>query len=169
MNKHLNRILETALAALLFAAVPALAEPVGDLLPLNDAAKNMVAASGKSLDDVKKEIPSMEDVGLPVYPGSFYTGSSSGSGMLPSIVMASGDSMEQVKEWYAQQNGFTWHDMFGLFYLGDEYEMMQTESVFLQDISEDPAVSLGGLMYDMSGMKTQITISYEPKQAAGIE
>lgn len=160
MNACPKRTLLPALAALLLACLPALsmAEPVGALLPLNEAAKTMMG----TVDKVKQEIPSMEDVGLPVYPGSFFTASFSGSG-LNGVVMASGDSMEEVKAWYARQEGLTWSDDFELFYAGDEYEMMQTDSVYLQDISEDPSMSTGGLMFDMSGMQTQITISYEAK------
>lgn len=50
-----------------------------------------------------------------------------------------------------------------LFDAGDQYRPMVTESVFLQDISENPFESTGGLSgFDMTGMKTQITISYKP-------
>jgi hypothetical protein len=42
--------------------------------------------------------------------------------------------------------------------------MMESESVYLQDISENPEGIAGGLMCNMAGMKTQITISYKPKK-----
>ena len=150
-------------ALLLLAPFSVFAEPVGDMLPLTDMGEAMLVMSGASIEDEAAKIPSKEAVGLPVYPGAYYTATFGGEGMLPSVIMASSDPMEKVKSWYENQEGLTWSDMFGLFYVGDEYEMMVTESVFLQDISEDPSVSTGGLGgFDMSGMKTQITISYEP-------
>ena len=50
-----------------------------------------------------------------------------------------------------------------MFYVGDEYVMMQSEAVLLQDISDDPQASACGMAFDMKGMKTQFSISYEPK------
>lgn len=141
----------------------AMAEPVGDLLPFTEMGEALFAMSGKTVDEVRATIPSRETVGLPVYPGAAYTAQFSGEGMLPSVIMASSDPMDEVKAWYANQEGLTWNDMFGLFYVGDTYEMMATESVFLQDISDDPTQSTGGLGgFDMIGMKTQITIAYKP-------
>ena len=113
--------------------------------------------------DVPETIPSRESVGLPIYPGAVYTSRFDGEGMLPWVIMASSDPMEKVKAWYAEQEGLTWNDMFELFHAGDTYEMMAVDSVLLQDISEDPSQSTGGLAgFDMSGMKTQITIAYTP-------
>jgi len=142
---------------------PAMAEPVGDLLPFTETGEALFAMSGKTVDEVRATIPSRETVGLPVYPGAVYTAQFTGEGMLPSVIMASADPLDEVKAWYAGQEGLTWNDMFELFYVGDSYEMMATESVFLQDISEDPTQSTGGLAgFDMTGMKTQITIAYKP-------
>lgn len=152
-----------AIATLLLVPLAAAAEPVGDMLPLSETGEAMLVMTGASIEDHAAKIPSKEAVGLPVYPGAFYTATFSGEGMLPSVIMASSDDFDTVKAWYQNQDGLTWSDMFGLFYAGDEYKMMVTESVFLQDISEDPSVSTGGMGgFDMSGMKTQITISYEP-------
>jgi len=140
-----------------------MAEPVGELLPLTERAEALFAMSGKTVEEVRATIPSRETVGLPVYPGAAYTAQFTGEGMLPSVIMASADPLDEVKAWYASQEGLTWDDMFGLFYVGDTYKMMATESVFLQDISEDPSQSTGGLAgFDMTGMKTQITIAYKP-------
>ena len=41
--------------------------------------------------------------------------------------------------------------------------MMQTPSVSFTDISDDPSANLMGMMYDMTGMKTMISIMYEPR------
>lgn len=147
----------------LLASAAAVAEPVGEMLPLSEMGEAMLVMTGGSLEDEAAKIPSRETVGLPVYPGSYYTATFSAEGMLPSVIMATSDPMEKVKAWYEDQDGLTWNEMFGMFHVGDEYEMMVTESVFLQDISEDPSVSTGGMGgFDMSSMKTQITISYEP-------
>lgn len=153
-----------ALALLLLSPAIAAAEPVGEMLPLSESGAALLAMAGGSIEDEAAKIPSRETVGMPVYPGSYYTATMSGEGMLPSVIMASSEPIEKVKAWYGEQDGLTWNDMFGLFHVGEKYEMMVTESVFLQDISEDPSVSTGGLGgFDMSGMKTQITISYEPR------
>jgi hypothetical protein len=154
-----------ALAFVILSPVAAAAEPVGGMLPLTESGKSLLAMSGVSIDDQAARIPSKEMVGLPVYPGSFYTATFGGEGMLPSVIMASSDPIEKVKSWYEAQEGLTWNDMFGLFHTGDDYTMMVTESVFPQDISTNPSESTGGLAgFDMSGMKTQITISYDPSK-----
>jgi hypothetical protein len=151
------------LVLLLLLPLSAIAEPAGEILPLTEMGESLMAMAGGSIEDEAAKIPSKETVGPPIYPGAYYTATFGGEGMLPSVIMASSDPIETVKAWYEKQEGLTWSEMFGLFYVGDEYEMMVTESVFLQDISEDPSVSTGGLGgFDMSGMKTQITISYEP-------
>lgn len=152
-----------AFALSIILPLTAAAEPVGDVLPFNDSGQAMMSMSGKSLEDVKAAIPSRESVGLPIYPGSVYTSQYEGDGMLPGLVMASSDPIDEVTSWYQAQDGLTWSEQWGLFHAGDNYEMMKTESVYLQDISADPSVSAGGLVFDMRGMKTQITISYEPK------
>lgn len=154
---------QMALALLILSPMIAAAEPVGEMPPLSESGAAMLAMAGGSIEDEAAKIPSKETVGLPVYPGSFYTATMSGEGMLPVVIMASSEPIEKVKSWYREQDGLTWNEMFGLFHVGDTYEMMATESVFLQDISEDPSISTGGLGgFDMSGMKTQITISYKP-------
>ena len=146
-----------------FLPANSVAEPAGEMLPLTEMGESILAMSGASIEDQAAKIPSKETVGLPIYPGAYYTATFGGEGMLPSVIMASVDPMDKVKAWYESQEGLTWNEMFGLFYVGEEYEMMVTESVFLQDISADPSNSTGGLGgFDMSGMKTQITISYEP-------
>lgn len=139
------------------------AEPVGELPPVSDAAKQMYAAQGKDLSEMADSVPLKAEIGLPVYPGSYFTGSFSGEGMLPSVILASKDPIDKVKAWYAEQPGLTWSDQWQLFHVGEKYTMMKTESVYLQDISADPQVSTGGLAFDMTGMQTQITISYEPR------
>ena len=141
----------------------AFAEPVGALAELNPMGEQMLTSHGKSAADIEQEIPSRQTVGLPVYPGAVYTGAMEGTGILPSIIMASADPVEKIREWYANQPGFSYHDQLRLFYIGDEYVMMESESVYLQDISENPSASTGGLMFNMAGMKTQFTISYKPK------
>lgn len=152
-----------AIVSLLLLPVITAAEPVGGMLPLSETGEAMMVMSGGSIEEHAAKIPSKEAVGLPVYPGAFYTAQMKGEGMLPSVIMASSDPIETVKAWYENQEGLTWNEMFGLFHVGDSYEMMVTESVFLQDISADPSASTGGFGgFDMSGMKTQITISYEP-------
>ena len=151
-------------ALLLLLPLAAFAEPVGEMLTLSEMGEAMLVMSGASIEDEAAKIPSREAVGLPVYPGSYYTAQFSAQGMLPAVILASSDPMEKVKAWYAMQEGLTWSDMFEMFHVGDSYEMMVTESVMLQDISEDPSQSTGGLGgFDMSGMKTQITISFERK------
>jgi hypothetical protein len=153
----------TAMALGLTVAQPAHAEPVGEALPFSDSGEKMMSAHGRSPADINAEIPSMETVGLPVYPGARYTGAMQAEGMLPTIVMASADPAETVKEWYAGQDGLSYSEMGQTFYAGDEYVMMQSETVFIQDISQDPFATVGGLLFDMEGMKTQISISYQPK------
>jgi len=137
------------------------AEPVGELPPLSDLSKQVMASQGKSVQDMKDAIPSKEMVGVPIFPGALYCTEMTAEGMLPTVVLASKEPIGDIKAWYLEQEGLTWSDQWELFYVGDEYVMLQSESVLLQDISEDPQASACGMMFDMKGMKTQLSISYE--------
>jgi hypothetical protein len=139
------------------------AEALAQLPALNHVGEQMLASQGMTASDLQQRIPSRESVGMPVYPGALYTGEILGEGMMPSVVLATSDPIETVKEWYSGQEGLRWEDSFGLFFRGTDYVLMESESVLLMNISAHPASSAGGLMFDMSGMQTQITISYQPK------
>jgi len=154
----------STLLSLTFAAGLAVADPIGDLPEFNEGGEQILGAHGRSREDLKKEIPSRATVGLPVYPGAFYTGKMEAEGMLPTVIMVSGDPIAKVQEWYASQEGLSYHDTYATFYVGDDYVMMESETVFLQDISGDPSASFSGLAFDMEGMKTQFSISYKPKE-----
>ena len=164
--------LATLFGAIMFVALfPAIvsAEPVGGLPELNHMGEQMLISQGHTAADLVQKIPSAETVGVAVFPGSLYTGEIEGSGMMPSVVLASGEPLEKVKDWYEKQPDFSYEESFKVFYLGDEYVMMESESVYLQDISENPETSAGGLMFNMADMKTQITISYKPKKSMNNE
>ena len=170
------RIIPARLATLfsitMFVALcPAIvsAEPVGKLPELNHMGEQMLVSQGHTVADLMQKIPSTEAVGVAVFPGSLYIGEIEGSGMMPSVILVSGEPMEKVKEWYENQPDFSYEETFKLFYLGDEYAMMESESVFLQDISENPDASPGALMFNMAGMKTQMTISFKPKEGTDNE
>ncbi len=156
-----SRNLLPALIFMALAPVLATAEPIGPVPEFNEAGGQLMAASGKTRSSIEENVPSRETVGLPVYPGSFFTGAMESSG-LASVVMASADPVDTVRDWYAAQPGLSYDSGFVIFYVGDKYQMMVSETVYLTDISEKPSETLGGLMFDMDGMKTQITISYEP-------
>ena len=164
--------LATLFSAIMFVALfPAIvsAEPVGGLPELNHMGEQMLISQGQTAADLVQKIPSAETVGVAVFPGSLYTGEIEGSGMIPSVVLASKEPLEKVAEWYQEQPGYRYDETLKLFYLGDEYVMMESESVFLRDISENPEASAGGLMFNMADLKTQITITYKPKKSADNE
>jgi hypothetical protein len=152
------------LLSLTITAGLAVADPIGDLPEFNESGEQLMGAHGKSRADIEKEIPSRVTVGLPVYPGALYTGKMEADGMLPTVIMVSGDPIEKVQEWYASQEGLSYHDTYATFYVGDDYVKTESETVFLQDISDDPSASFSGFAFDMEGMKTQFSISYKPKE-----
>jgi len=115
-QKSRIKILLGFLACIALSPASASADPVGDLLEFSHVGEQMMASQG-----IKKEIPTKQTVGLPVYPGAFYTGAMAGEGMLPTIVMASGDPIETIKEWYANQDGLSYEDTFQTFYVGEKY------------------------------------------------
>lgn len=151
------------MTALALVSANVSAEPVGGLRPLSDVGKQMMQMQGKTIKDMELAVPSKDTVGIPVFPGSFYCSEFSGEGMLPAVILASDQPVSAIKEWYLGQEGLNWSDMWGMFYVGEEYVMMKSESVLLQDISEDPQLCACGMAFDMTGMKTQFTISYKPK------
>ena len=162
-------VLSGVTALVVFYSTAIAAEPVAGLPELNHVGEQMLASQEQTAADLIARIPSREMVGIAVYPGALYTGEIEGTGILPSVVLASAEPIEKVKAWYDNQPGFTYEETLNLFYLGDEYVMMETESVFLQDISENPQASAGALMFNMADMKTQMTISFKPKEGTDHE
>ena len=141
----------------------AAADPVASLPMFNHVGEQLMISGNRTREDVARDIPSREEVGLPVYAGVFYSGTIQAEQMMPTIVLASGDPVETVKAWYEGQSGLGYNDEFSVFFAGDEFVMNESESIYLQDISENPSASVGGMVFDMDGMKTQVTISYKPK------
>ena len=141
----------------------AAADPVASLPMFNHVGEQLMISGNRTREDVAREIPSREEVGLPVYAGVYYNGTIEAEQMMPAVVLASGDPIETIMAWYEGQSGLSYNDEFAVFYAGDEFVMKETESIYLQDISENPSASAGGMVFDMDGMKTQITIRYKPK------
>jgi hypothetical protein len=150
-------------------AIPAFAEPAAILPVYNHVGEQLMASGGRTREDVAAEIPTRQEIGLPVYPDLFYSGSITAEGMMPSLVLASGDPVETVRAWYESQPELQYDEQSKVFYTGESYAMHESESIFLQDISDNPKASVGGMVFDMHGMKTQITISYKPKTGANDE
>ena len=97
-------------------------------------------------------IPSMDTVGVPIYPQSVLCTEMKIEGMMPTRVLASAETIEMVSAWYMEQEGLNWSDQWGMFYVGDEYVMMQSETVLLQDISANPHASACGNVSNSAGM-----------------
>lgn len=163
----LNPASPFVLAAALILTVDAVAaEPIATLPLYNHVGEQLMASGGRTREDVARDIPTTDELTLPVYPEVFYSGTIRADGMLPTVVLASGAPLETVEAWYREQQDLRYDETGRVFYRGDAYVMGSTESVFLQDISADPAASVGGMVFDMHGMKTQITVSYQPREGS---
>jgi hypothetical protein len=162
-KSRISTIQALTAVCLMVAIPPVTADPVGELPPMSDTGKQMLESQGKSIQDIKETIPAKERVGIPIFPNALYCSEMSMDGMLPTLIMASDASMATVSDWYMQQDGLNWSEQWSMFYVGDKYVMMKSETVMLQDISEDPQANACGLMFEMAGMKTQLSISYKPK------
>lgn len=161
----LCRGMSLALLLSLAFSGPALAEPVGKLLPLSDTGEQMLAMKGKTPDDVMNEIPSHEAVGLPIYPNAFFGEELMAMGQLAGVSLLTSDPIEQVKAWYAEQEGLNWSDDADAFYVGEAYiGVTRTETIRLEDLSgaadDGMAAGLLGMTWNISDMNTLITLRY---------
>ena len=88
-----------ALSTLVLASGVVCAEPVGELPPLSDFSRQMMEGQGQTERDLRAAIPSKETVGIPVFPNALYCTEMKAEGMLPTVVLASDESMDSVKTW----------------------------------------------------------------------
>ena len=167
--------------SLIVWVVPAVAEPIAGLAPLNSLTKQSLAAEGKTEADMLNELPSKELVGVPGYPGSFFGGAmNTGEGtdvVLTSVTLMSKDSPEKVTEWYTKNLGSSWGSFpdqitgalkeVGVFFETDKKTLDMMDSFKLKQVRisrvEDPSdTGFAGMMFDVTGIKSMINITVKP-------
>ena len=148
----------------------AFSEPVATLLEMKQAGHQLATNRGKNLEDMKKEIPSRERVGLPVYPGVFFASSVKGSDsgsvkMLPAVNLVATDPPEKIVAWYREHlDGWSYDERFELFFEGEgkvDIESLMSKPTITVMAEDDPGLDL--MLYDTTGIRSRIILRYEPK------
>ena len=155
---------------IVFLAGGVWAEPVAPLLELTDQGLKLVKSQGKTVEDIKREIPSRALIGLPVYPASYFAshmeGAESSSGkMLPALNLVSPDPLERVKEWYSNNlDGWSFNQTYDLFHpegvTVDMASLMEIPTIAVMT-EDDPGFDL--MFYKAQSIRSRIIIRYEPK------
>ena len=153
-------LLPLAAAAKPYAPLPALSA-AGKLYQKN--------AANKGISMVAE--PSTAEVGVPAYPNSEFVsatlgGKSAGGAVLPTVVLVTNDSSQQVHAWYKNHlHGWTWDNKFDLFVQGNSglknfSRLFDTPHVFVQQTNlNDPEYN----NYVVRGVRTRIEIAYRPQ------
>ena len=103
-----NTLFSLFIITLVSWAVSIRAEPAAPFLPYNDTGKELLSSQGKTLADAQKEAPTKEQVGIPIYPGSYLGTTTDSNGELSSVQFVSKDSADKVIAWYQKNLGKGW-------------------------------------------------------------
>jgi hypothetical protein len=166
-----------AAAILIIWTVPAAAEPIAALAPLNSFAKQSLAAEGKTEADMLNDVPPKELVGIPGYPGSYFGGSMGTDEVLTSVTIMSKDSPEKVVKWYADNLGSSWRSFpdqvtsalkeVSVFIKTDKktidaMDAMKLKQVRISKVESPTDTGFASMMFDVTGIKTMINITVTP-------
>ena len=161
-------VLLVSLSLLLVAGSMVSAEPVAPLSNYSKKGMGLIRQQNKTLDDLKKEIPSRETVGIPIYPGATFASSLSGQGLPPTVNLISNDPPDQVKAWYMKNlDGWGYSQMLNLFYDGrTEPKLAKLFAGKYQTVAimEEEGKALDLMLLDVPNVKTRIQIVYKPKK-----
>lgn len=172
-----TKVIVLTVAALMGWAALAFAEPVAPLLPYNDAGRQMLAAQGKTVADALKDVPTGDEVGLPVYPGSYMGTAGKSDGAVSSVQLVSKDDAEKVIAWYKKELGKAWKYVpelateqmgeIGVFVKTDKEKVDSIDSLSMQQIRiakvEKPEdTGFLAMAFDVTGVKTMINMQIKP-------
>ncbi len=144
-----------------------LAEPFAPMAKLNGQGLKMQKLSGETEAERLQKVPSMEEVGVPPYPGAVIISiiiDESGR-MLPGLNLASTDPPETVRAWYTEKlQGWRWSEMLGLFHQNEgELNVAQLMTTPTVNVMTEEGKAIDMLFSDVPGVKTRIQITYQPK------
>lgn len=172
MKKSLKKFLPLTACVSFFFTISSTvyAEPVAPLSKYSKDGLKLIKQQNKSLEDLKKEIPSQEKVGIPVYPNATYASSMDGGDSLPpSINLISSDPAEKVMKWYRENlEGWSYSEKLNLFYESREEEPQIAElfegKYQTVAVMEENGKGLDLMFLDIPDVKTRIQFIYKPKK-----
>lgn len=168
LNKFTQGLLLVSISLSLCGNV--FAEPVAPLLEMTEQGLKLVKAQGKTLNDVEAEIPSRENISLPIYPEAYFAShvegaEGSSTTMLPAVNLVATDPPEKVKEWYRKNlDGWTFNPTYELFHpegaTVDMASLMEIPTIAVM-AEDDPGFDL--MFYKAQAVKSRIIIRYDPQ------
>ena len=153
------------------------AKPIASLAPLNAFGKQSLASEGKTEADLLNDVPPMEIVKVPAYPGSYFGGSMGTGDVLSSVSLMSKDSPEKVVDWYAKNLGSSWRSFpdqamgalkeVGVFLETDKknvtaMDAMKLRQVRVSKVEKPEDTGFAAMMFDVTGIKSMINITVTP-------
>lgn len=167
------------LVAVMFLFVGGLsAEPYAPLLPLNEQAKQVMKASGKTDAQRNKEAPSKDEIDIPAYPDAYLSTGGESNGVLSNVELVSSDSPKKVIAWYKNKLvGKGWQfipelatkqlNEVGVFVESsnpklDAFDALKFRQIRIRKVEKPEDVGLASMFGDVSGVKSVISIQVKP-------
>ena len=153
------------------------AEPAAKLLPYNSFGKQSLASQGKTEADALKDLPSKEEVGFPVYPGSYYGIAGESDNVLISIQFVSKDEPEKIIAWYKKQLGSEWKYLpelatkqlgeIGVFIKTSKasvsaMDAIRSQQIRIAKVEKPEDTGFVAMAFDVSGVKAMINMQIKP-------
>ena len=166
-----------AAAFLLVNLNPAFAEPIAKLAPLNDFGKQAVALQGKTEEDMRKDIPSREMIGLPAFPDSYFAGAGGDGESIDTLMLISTADPEKVVAWYGEKLDGSWQNRPELAtkVLGEIAVFVKTENktisamdslkyqqIRISKVDKPEDTGFAAMMFDVSGIRSMINMTVKP-------
>ena len=172
-----NTLFSLSLIALVSWAISVWAEPAAPFLPYNDMGKKLLSSQGKTPTDAQKEAPTKEQVGMPIYPGSYLGTTGGSSGELSSVQFVSKDSADKVIAWYQKNLGKGWKQApqltvsqigeVGVFVKTDleqfdDFEAMKMQQIRIAKVEKPEDTGFLAMAFDVTGVKSIINMQIKP-------
>ena len=154
-----------------------MAGSICQFLPITDLGKQAMTAQGKTLADMQSNLPSAEEVAMPIYPGTFCGATGESNGELSTLTIASKDSPEKVVAWYQEHFGADWQyapqlavkeaGQVGIFVNTDKKNISAMDSLKHRQLSVTKVEKPGDagfieMMFDVKGIKSMIVMTLRP-------
>ncbi|WP_020675004.1 hypothetical protein [Geopsychrobacter electrodiphilus] len=173
----MKRVFLVLIVLLFGLCTVSIADSICQFLPITDLGKQSMTAQGKTTADMQSNLPSAEEIAIPVYPDAFCGATGESNGELSTLTIVSKDSPEKVVAWYQEKLANGWQytpelavkeaGQVGLFVNTDKKNISPMDSLKYRQLIVSKVEKPGDtgfveMMFDVKGVKSMIVMSLKP-------
>lgn len=173
----MKQILIVFLVLLFVFSSAAFAGSICKFLPLTNLMKQSLSAEGKTVSDMENELPTAEQINIPIYPGAYCGMGGESNGELSMFQFLSKDSSEKVVSWYKAKLGDNWQyapelaieDMkqIAIFINTKKKNVSAMDALkyrqfAVSKVEKKDDTGFIGMSFDVSGIKSLVSMTLKP-------